>query len=251
MMKRTRTWLIALVIAVLMVSLNPSSTVTADEIQKMTGMRFVQLARGGILYDNWMAELGSKIDNTHPSYPERGIIKGRDTWRCKECHGWDYKGKAGAYSEGIHYTGISGIRSYANLDPVDIVKILKNEKHAFSDRLSDNDYDALALFVSLGQIDVDLYINRTTRKSIGDPANGGRIYLATCIKCHGVDGREINMNPKQDPPEYIGTVANNDPYETLHKIRWGHPGTPMVSLLFLELKEQLDVLAFCQALPER
>ncbi|MBI5057322.1 MAG: cytochrome c [Nitrospirae bacterium] len=250
-MKRTNIRFLLIIVLFFIFSICASSPVTADDVQKLTGMKFVQLARGGMLYDNWMAELGGKIDKTHPSYPANGPQKGPDTWRCKECHGWDYKGKVGDYSKGSHYTGITGIRSYANMDPVEIVKILKNDTHAFDNKLSENDYDALALFVSLGQIDVDLFINRETKKSFGDVASGSRIYLATCIKCHGVDGKEINMSTDKNTVRYIGTVANKNPYETLHKIRWGHPGTPMISLLFLELKEQLDVLAFCQALPER
>ncbi len=249
-MKKIRGRAVYMLGAVMIILLISAALTGADEVEKLTGMRFVQLARGGLLYDNWPAELGASIEKTHPSYPAAGRQKGLTTWRCKECHGWDYKGKAGAYSSGSHYTGITGIRSYANIDPKKVVDILKNDEHAFGDMLSENDYDALALFVSLGQIDTDIYIDRTTRKTIGDAANGGRIYLATCVKCHGTDGKEINFSDEKKP-EYIGTVANKNPWETLHKIRWGHPGTPMISLLFLELKEQLDVLSFCQALPEK
>jgi mono/diheme cytochrome c family protein len=222
----------------------------ADELGDMTGMRFVQIARGGLLYDNWPIELGKKISENHPAYPKEGKIKGEGTWRCKECHGWDYKGKSGAYSKGMHYTGIIGIRSYANQDLEEIVKVLRNDTHAFGDMMSDNDYDALALFISNGQVDVDRYISRRTRKSQGDIANGGRIYIGTCTGCHGTDGKEVNFN-NDTKPEYLGTISNNNPWETLHKIRWGHPGAPMVSLVFLNLKDQLDVLTFCQSLPQR
>ena len=220
----------------------------ADDIKKLTGMRFAMLAKGGVLYDNWPAELGVKIDKTHPSYPAEGKQKGEATWRCKECHGWDFKGKAGSYSEGSHYTGIKGIRDYANQDPKEIANILKNDTHAFGNTLSEMDLDSLALFVAYGQIDTDLYIDRKTKRSIGDVSNGGRIYLSTCTKCHGYDGKEIDFSHGKQP-EYIGTLAKKNPWEILHKIRWGHPSTPMISLVFLDLKEQLDVLAFCQALP--
>ncbi|MBI5664415.1 MAG: hypothetical protein HZC49_04920 [Nitrospirae bacterium] len=220
----------------------------ADDIKQLTGMRFAMLARGGVLYDNWPAELGAKIDKTHPSYPAGGKQKGLVTWRCKECHGWDYKGKAGAYAAGSHFTGIKGIRDYANQDPNDIVKILKDDKHALGGLLPDADLDALALFVAYGQIDVDLYIDRKTKKSIGDVSGGGRIFLSTCTKCHGNDGKEINFKDAKKP-EYVGTVANDNPWEVMHKIRWGHPASSMISLVFLDLKDQLDVLAFCQALP--
>jgi mono/diheme cytochrome c family protein len=220
----------------------------ADEIEKLTGRTFARLATGGILYDNWPEEFGITIDKTHPAYPAEGKKKGGSTWRCKECHGWDYKGAAGAYSKGSHFTGITGIRAYANQNPEDIKRILKNDTHALGDMITEDALEELSLFVAYGQIDTDLYINRTSKKSIGDPANGGRIFLATCIKCHGDDGKEINFKTPEKP-EYIGTVANENPWETLHKIRWGHPGSQMISLLFLGLKEQLDVLAFCQTLP--
>lgn len=222
----------------------------SEAIEKLSGMKFAKLAMGGILYDNWAYELGVKVHKTHPSYPAEGKKNGKDTWRCKECHGWDYKGAAGAYSKGSHYTGIKGIQAYANQAPEKIVKVLKDDTHALGKMMDDVSLEALSLFVAYGQIDMDLYIDRTSKKSIGDHANGGRIYLSTCIKCHGEDGKDMNFNKElEGKPIYVGTAANENPWETLHKIRWGHPGSQMISLLFLELKEHLDVLAFCQTLP--
>jgi len=221
----------------------------ANDLNELTGLKFVQVAKGGLLYDNWLIETGRKIKESHPAYPPQGKVKGQDTWRCSECHGWDYKGKSGSYSKGPHYTGIAGIYSYADKDPAEIVKVLKNKTHAFGSMLSEDDYTSLALFISYGLVDVDRYIDRRTRKSSGDIANGGRIYLATCTGCHGTDGKEVNFS-FETAPEYLGTVANKHPWQTLHKIRWGHPGTPMISLVFLDLKEQLDVLTFCQSLPQ-
>jgi thiosulfate dehydrogenase len=218
------------------------------DIEKISGMKFARLARGGILYDNWPNELGVKIDKTHPSYPAAGKKKGESTWRCKECHGWDYKGSAGAYSKGSHYSGIKGIRAYANQNPEDIAKIIRDDTHAFGKMIDDDAIESLSLFIAYGQIDMDLYIDRTTKKSIGDPSSGGRIYLSACTKCHGIDGKEINFKTEENPV-FVGTAANDNPWETLHKIRWGHPGSQMISLLFLGLLEQLDVLAFCQTLP--
>lgn len=233
------------------------SSLTADETEKLSGMKFAQLAWGGILYDDWPLELGIKINETHPSYPAKGMQEGATTWRCKECHGWDYKGKAGASLdfcsvEGSRYTGIGGIRSYANVSTEEIIKALKDNTHAFGDKLPEIALVPLALFVSYGQIDMDLYVGRNSKKTIGDPTNGGRIYLTTCIKCHGSDGKGINFRDEKKPM-YIGTAAKENPWETLHKIRWGHPGpgTQMIPLLFLSLKEQIDVLSFCQTLPDK
>jgi thiosulfate dehydrogenase len=226
-----------------------SSPGFAGEIEQLTGMKFAHLAWGGVLYDNWPAELSIKIDKTHPSYPAEGKKSGAATWRCKECHGWDYKGKAGSYATGSNYTGIVGIRAYANQDLEEIKKILNDDIHALGSMIPEDAIESLALFVSFGQIDMDLYINRATKISIGEPTSGGRIYLTTCVKCHGVDGKDINFKDEKNP-EYVGTAANKNPWETLHKIRWGHPVTQMISLLFLGLKEQLDVLSFCQTLPQ-
>jgi len=69
------------------------------------------IARGGRLYDNWLAELEADTPkSSHPAYPAGGRMKGPATWRCKECHGWDYRGNTGDYGRGLHYTGTKGVR---------------------------------------------------------------------------------------------------------------------------------------------
>ncbi len=222
---------------------------SAHEVEQLKGLKFAQLALGGLLYDNWPEELRVKLERTHPSYPDAGKQKGETTWRCKECHGWDYKGRKGAYSAGSHFTGIKGIKAYMNRDHEDVMKILRDKTHAYGNLMSEESLEALSLFVAYGQVDMDLFVNPDTNKAMGDPAIGGRIYLSTCTKCHGNDGKAINFGDKEKP-EYVGTVANENPWEAFHKIRWGHPGTRMVPLLFLELKEQLDALSFLQTLPQ-
>jgi len=76
------------------------------------------IARGGQLYDNWMAVVeAEEPEATHPAYPADGKKKGAATWRCKECHGWDYRGKDGAYAKGSHATGIEIVRGVVGMDP--------------------------------------------------------------------------------------------------------------------------------------
>ncbi len=70
------------------------------------------IARGGRLYDNWIKETKATVPaGNQPLWALQttNTRKGTDTWRCKECHGWDYKGKGGAYSKGSHYTGFVGV----------------------------------------------------------------------------------------------------------------------------------------------
>ena len=70
------------------------SLVAADEDDRS---EVWSVARGGQLYDKWWAVLGhDKPKQTHPAYPAEGKQKGDSTWRCKECHGWDYRGADGA-----------------------------------------------------------------------------------------------------------------------------------------------------------
>jgi len=211
----------------------------------------VLITRGGTLYDNWYGALGKEAPkNTHPAYPKAGKQKGASTWRCKECHGWDYKGARGAYAKGSHYTGTMGIRNMTHA-PVDtIVAILKGDTHGYGKLIPDEDLTALAHFVAHGQMDMDAYIDRATKKAKGDAANGERIFQTTCARCHGSDGKLINF---KTPPkaEYIGTVATANPWEALHKLRMGQPGVPMISMLAFDTQDHLDILAYAQTLPTK
>ncbi|MCH7936499.1 MAG: hypothetical protein IH994_05325 [Proteobacteria bacterium] len=118
------------------------------------------IARGGQLYDNWMAVIeADKPKATHPAYPKAGKKKGASTWRCKECHGWDYMGKDGAYAKGSHYTGIKGVRAMVGMDVNKIHRIIMDKTHGFTkQRMPHSAMEKLALFLSEGQVDNDRYI---------------------------------------------------------------------------------------------
>jgi len=226
-----------------------SSTVSADEMKET---EVFTISRGGQIYDNWMSALeADKPKTTHPAYPKAGKQKGAGTWRCKECHGWDYKGKDGAYSKGSHYSGIKGIRAYDGKKGDDVVKVIRNKTHGYTKAMiSDTAAQKLALFVTKGQIDMDKYIDRKTKKVKGDLDRGARLYQTVCSICHGFDGKAINF---KSPPkaEYIGTIANDNPWEALHKARHGQPGVPMVSTIALSVQEQVDIVAYAQTLPAK
>ncbi len=210
------------------------------------------ISRGGQLYDKWWEVIESDAPKTtHPAYPKAGKKKGATTWRCKECHGWDYKGAAGAYGKGSHYSGIKGIRGAAGVDPARIRQILSDKNHRYTAKmLPSNALHKLALFVSFGQIDMDRYIDRATKKAHGDIRRGAQFFQTICANCHGYDGRKINFKDDKNP-EYVGTVARNNPWEALHKIRFGQPGVGMVSLSVLEVQQQVDILAYSQTLPAK
>lgn len=241
---KTAITLITMIMTVMVMSI-PAE---AGDLSKMSAVEYQKISDGGLLYDNWAKISGIKTEGTHLAYPAEGQKKGASTWRCKECHGWDYSGRDGAYSGGSHYTGIKGIRDYAGKDPADVVKVLNDKTHSLGKTVSADAIEALAYFVSYGQIDMKLYINRDTDKAAGNLVNGAKIYANTCGKCHGTDGKKINFKT-EEKPQYLGTLANKNPWETMHKMRYGQPGTDMISLMFLSEKEQVDVLAYCQSLP--
>ncbi len=209
-------------------------------------------ARGGLLYDNWMAVLeADKPKKTHPAYPAGLKRKGAGTWRCKECHGWDYKGKDGAYAKGSHYSGIKGVRAMVGMEPKKIHKIIMNETHGFTKAMMPHSaMEKLALFLSRGQLDTDRYIDRNSKVVRGNPRRGAAMYQTICAVCHGFDGREINFKDEKKP-EYVGTVCAGNPWEALHKIRFGQPGVGMVALASLQIDQLIDILAYCQTLPPK
>ncbi|MDP6787116.1 MAG: c-type cytochrome, partial [Rhodospirillales bacterium] len=206
------------------------------------------IVRGGRLYDNWYTETMSPPPATrHPAYPAvtAYAYEPGATWRCKECHGWDYRGADGAYSKGSHATGIKGIRALAGADPERVVAILKDDTHGYTQVLGEGDLRDLAIFVVEGQVDMDWYIDRATKKAKGEVARSAAYYKSICATCHGIDGQRMRTMPS------LGRVAKSNPWESLHKILNGHPDESMPALRVLEPAILADILAYTQTLPAR
>jgi len=205
---------------------------------------------GGRLYDNWWTELGlAEPVLDHPLWafrpdPVSNTRTGADTWRCKECHGWDYKGVDGQYGAGPHRTGIPGILG-TTLGAAGLFDLLKEppsngggagipDGHDFGTVLPDIHINDLVAFVLSGAIDDDAYINKVTGEFIGDAVTGEELYQfggsPACAVCHGADGATINFGTPESPV-YVGTIAVDNPWELMHKIRFGQPAAPMPSWL--------------------
>src|SRR3990170_8450749 len=97
------------------------------------------IALGGKLYDNWMKTAGvATPEGNSPLWAGQATNtrSGADTWRCKECHGWDYKGKDGAYAKGSHLTGFPGVYNASLNKPkaelLDVLKGKANSSHNFA-----------------------------------------------------------------------------------------------------------------------
>ncbi|MFZ5693667.1 MAG: c-type cytochrome [Pseudomonadota bacterium] len=209
-------------------------------------------AAGGRIYDNWWDALDrKKPEGTHPAYPNTGKRTGANTWRCVECHGWDYNGKDGLYGSGERYTGIKGIRRAAGRDLKSIMALLRGQPHNYTqEMIKDEELRRVAIFVSRGQDNPDRFINVRTGKVKGDAQRGAALFQTMCAACHGFDGRALNWGTAE-APAFIGTEANKFPQEVLHKIRNSHPGAAMINFRAFPLEDAINVLAYAQTLPTK
>ena len=184
------------------------------------------LAKGGQLYD-WYYKIseGDVMKSTHALMPEGGK-KGKGSWRCSTCHGFDYNG---AFD-------LKGLQGAAGKSADDIVAILRDAKHGYTaDILNDQEAKAVGMFVSKGVIDV--------AKAKGDAAKGQGYYETICAVCHGPDGKKISDMPP------VGAVVNELPERSLHRIRYSKPAEDMPAMSALPLQVALDVWEYTKTLP--
>ena len=210
-----------------------------------------RMAHGGRIYDNWWEALDrEEPEGTHPAYPAAGEQSGEVTWRCKECHGWDYRGRDGIYRAGSHFTGFPGIDGAIGRPVGEIVALMRAAPHGYTpEMIADAELENLALFVSEGQVDMGSFINLETRElTAGDPARGAEVFQTVCAACHGFDGKLLNWG-EGDENNYVGTEAASLPDEVMHKILNAHPGVAMANLRAFPLQDAIDVLAYAATLP--
>jgi len=214
------------------------------------------VVQGAQLYDKWWNVTGGTepTSNFDPIWSTQttNTRTGSTTWRCKECHGWDYIGNDGRYSSGSHYTGFEGVWTARTNERTQLFDAIRNEggDHDFSEVLSDQNILDLTKFIVDGLVDMSLYID-SQGAATGSPTNGQALYVTNCVSCHGTDG--LTMDFDSDPGiQGVGWLSNDNPQETLHKIRWGHPGSnpAMPSMVAVGLTNQAigDILAYAQTL---
>jgi thiosulfate dehydrogenase len=237
---------------VLMSSLIFTFGIGQNSFAENSSYQQADIRNGGLLYDNWPKMKKADIKDTHPIYPADSKKSGKSTWRCKECHGWDYIGKDGRYSKGSHYTGIEGVYGERSEEPKDIFDDLtdKEDKHDFSAYLADTEIWDLVKFLREGQVDIKTALDDQGNAK-GDAAKGKVLYNANCTSCHGADGNEMDFKGKKDGIQGVGWLANDNPQESLHKIRWGHPGSDMPSMVIdakLSDQDAVDILKYSQSM---
>ncbi|MBN2387928.1 MAG: c-type cytochrome [Anaerolineales bacterium] len=226
----------------------PEEQIPADE----------DIVQGALLYDSWFAALGVlPPEGNMPVWSRQSTNtrSGPDSWRCAECHGWDYRGAQGAYGAGSHYTGFPDLMPLAaSLSIDEIVAHLQGANdpaHDFSGYLDDQALVQLATFLKYSLIDDTLYINPVSLQVIGgDMDHGQALYESTCAACHADDGKGILFRT-EGVNEYLGSLALRDPWRFLHRTRFGTAGTsmPIGYALGWTPADGRDILAYAQTLP--
>ena len=238
------------------------------------------VVKGGKLYDKWwrVASGATEPAEANPRWPASNTtITGSSTWRCKECHGWDYRGADGAYASGKHATGNRGIVNTANFtmqytDASAVYSFLKEDtSHGFAGMFSDdNDYYALTKFVmdirsevAASQSAVNFIDDETQLAINGADASKGKVVYEekntiTCSSssCHGTDGKRLDFeddNPDVFPNKFVHNIAQDNPWEFMHKIRFGDAGFQGMPSMYdasdatiTTINAAADVLAYSQ-----
>jgi len=133
--------------------------------------------------------------------------------------------------------------------------------HVFGTLLTPEQITALAMFIKQGMVDSSPYFGMDTiiNGSLANFENGEYLYsfrgfaapTAGCELCHNADGLgEQGVN--------LGDIANTNPWEFLHKIRFGQPATAMPAMfdaedangfLLFDIQDAVDVIQYSQSLP--
>ncbi|MGZ6346628.1 MAG: c-type cytochrome [Anaerolineales bacterium] len=252
---RNKFWLPFLFIIIGLTLVFVSETQAQGEIPPQA-----DIIRGAVLYDNWFAALGVDAPTGNMPIWSRQTTNSRSgsaTWRCVECHGWDYRGAQGAYASGSHFTGFPDVLTLASqLSETDIVNHLNginDPAHNFSKYLDKTSMEQLAAFLKYGTIDDSLYIDPISMHVIGgDRIHGKTLFEGTCSTCHGLDGSKIIFR-SEGIDENLGDVAQRDPWRFLHRTRFGVSGTtmPVGANLGWSPEDGRDVLAYVQTLPSQ
>ncbi|MBN2397866.1 MAG: cytochrome c [Deltaproteobacteria bacterium] len=125
------------------------------------------------------------------------------------------------------------------------------KEHNFEKQIGNEEIADLALFMKKGLIDTRRLVDDKGGPIGGNPRTGGYLFRRNCTHmCHGSAGTGINFGDDENP-EFVGTIAYENPWEFIHKVRNGQPGTRMPAAIINDWSEKdiLDLLSFSRTLP--
>jgi len=239
------------IIILILIAIIPARTAYSQEQAPGDPMR------GGRLYAAWDNLVDSELpQETHPLWPTNsaGDFPVRYTWRCINCHGWDYMGSRSRSTLTVNRSmGYPDLFGMVNKPEEDILPSLTGKitsEHDFSAYLEEDDLRDLAAFLSSELTLPDFIADWDTFQAQGTLEVGEQKFGEICASCHGQEGEKINLNTDQNPI-FLGDMAWTNPWRIAHIIRFGHLNTrvPPGELYGVPFSQQIDILAYIQTLP--
>jgi len=198
---------------------------------------------GAQLYDDWpqaMLQVGPFV--RHPLWRGARNALARETWRCVNCHGWDFRGSDGVGGDLGPVPGVPGLRGLVGADRDTIRTLVRADRHGFAQQpLNVEALDYLVSFLARGQRETVELASRANELG-ADRVEGGQRYATVCQLCHGPQGDLLNLGTER-VPETISSLARRMPWKFLHAVRFGHGGV-MPSFVTLDEKEFLNLLVY-------
>lgn len=198
------------------------------------------IARGGRLYGDWIKETGrSAPREVHPAWTGPAPASPGDTWRCRDCHGWDYQGKDGPAAR-VSPVPAGGMALREGAPPAAIMAILTDDTHRYGGKLTIRDLSDLAAFVSQGQFRMGWAIDPDKASFHGRGEGYGDHYQTLCASCHGATGTAVRtMSP-------LGRMVRENPWRALHNVLNGHAGESMPPMRVFPPDMAAAILAYVE-----
>lgn len=220
--------------------------------------------KGGRLYAAWDIVLGVELPiESHQLWVYEDELT-PSSWRCVNCHDWDYQGKRIRVFEEEEVDGDLSVGDPVELEypsllsmfadsEEDIIKWLdgtNSRDHDFSRYLSPEAMLDLSAFLSAGVIAPNLVADPNSGVVSGSSALGEDLYKQGCRECHGPEGAKINFGTISQP-WFLGNVGASNPWRAAHIVRFGHTKGEFDSTgnLGWSFNQQIDLLAYLQILP--
>jgi len=110
----------------------------------------------------------------------------------------------------------------------------------------------MVAFLQSEKIDASAFVSEDGTVTGGDVERGKELLNSNCAMCHGEDGKALNFGSEEEP-EFVGTLATDNPWEFVHKVSYGEPGEVMPSGINMEwtLQDIIDMLTYAQSLPAK
>ncbi len=202
--------------------------------------------RGARIYDDLFIELDAASPGPNPmlAIGAGATLADTDSWRCSQCHGFDYEGGVLTFNNGAT-NNLLELRDVRGRDEEFVFNMLQTgfdawdgaqvvNVHNYSALLSEQAIVDVSDFVVNEIFDTHEFVRAPASGALGDMVEGMAMYESVavdaipplarvdgsnfnCVDCHGADARSGTAAID------IAIVAWSDPFRFLHRTLFGSP----------------------------